>query len=327
MRIVSLLPSATEIVYALGLGDALVGVTHECDHPPAARQKPTVTSSMLDHSESSSEEIDDAVRRQLGDNLSLYALDHDLLAELRPDLILTQALCEVCAVSFSAVERAVRDVTAQFAGIAPRVLSLEPGSLADILATIRSVGAAANVARRADEVVAGLWARVEQVRQRVAAIATGPRVACLEWIDPPYGPGHWLPELVALAGGTPGLGRAGEDSRRISWGDVIGFAPEVIIAMPCGLDLDRAEDEARRVLPYRTGWTALPAVRGGRAYVVDANAYFSRPGPRIVDSLELLAELIHPEHCAGWGPPDAWRVLQTAAAATPYQGVTPASLS
>ncbi len=157
-----------------------------------------------------------------------------MLAELRPDLILTQALCEVCAVSFGAVERAVRDVTAQFAGVAPQVLSLEPSSIADILATIRLVGAAADVARRADEVVEGLWTRIEQVRQQVAAIGTWPRVVCLEWIDPPYGPGHWLPELVALAGGLPGLGMAGADSRRISWGDVIGFAPEVIIVTPCG---------------------------------------------------------------------------------------------
>jgi len=310
MRIVSLLPSATEIVCALGLGDSLVGVTHECDYPPAARQKPAVTRSLLDHSESSSEEIDDAVRQQRRDELSLYALDRDLLAALRPDLILTQALCEVCAVSFDSVERAVRDVTTEFAGVAPKVLSLEPNSLEDILATIRVVGAAAGVARRADEVVASLWARIERLRQQVAVIGARPRVACLEWIDPPYGPGHWLPELVALAGGAPGLGEAGAESRRISWGDVIAFAPEVIVVTPCGLDLDRATAEALQVLPYRTGWEALPAVRAGRAYVVDGSAYFSRPGPRIVDSLELLAELTHPEQFAGCGPPGAWRSLQ-----------------
>jgi iron complex transport system substrate-binding protein len=327
MRIISLLPSATEIVYALGLGDSLVGVTHECDYPPAARQKPVVTRSLLDHSESSSEEIDDAVGRQLDDGLSLYSLDRDLLAELRPDLILTQALCEVCAVSFGSVERAVRDVTTQFMGVAPKVLSLEPTSLDDILASIRIVSAAAGVVDHADEVLAGLWARVKRVRQEVEAIRARPRVACLEWIDPPYGPGHWLPELIALAGGVPGLGEAGADSRRISWGDMIAFAPEVIVVTPCGFDLDRAAAEALRVLPYRTGWKALPAVRGGRAYAVDGNAYFSRPGPRIVDSLELLAELIHPERCAGWGPPGAWRLLQAAVATAPYSGVTPAALS
>jgi iron complex transport system substrate-binding protein len=310
MRIVSLLPSATEIVYALGLGDALVGVTHECDYPDAVHALSVVTRSLLDHSDATSEEIDDAVRGQLRDGLSLYALDRDRLAELRPDLILTQALCEVCAVSFDAV----CDVTSQFEGVAPKVLSLEPGSLGDILATITAVGAATATEQRADELVAELWARIERVRERAAQIAARPRVACLEWLDPPFGPGHWLPEMVALAGGVAGLGEAGADSRRISWGDVIAFAPEVIVVTPCGFDLERTTTEALRVLPRRTGWEALPAVRGGRVYVVDGNAYYSRPGPRIVDSLELLAELIHPTHFAGWGPAGVWRPLQATAA-------------
>jgi iron complex transport system substrate-binding protein len=317
MRIVSLLPSATEIVYALGLGDSLVGVTHECDYPDDARNKPVVTRSLLDHEDATSEEIDYAVRGQLRDGLSLYALDRDRLAELHPDLILTQALCEVCAVSFDVVEWVVCDVTPQFAGVAPRVLSLEPNSLHDILETITHVGAAAGTEREAAEVVAGLWARIEHVRLRAQTLTRRPRVACLEWIDPPYGPGHWLPEMIALAGGTPGLGTAHADSRRISWGDVIAFAPEVIVVTPCGFDLERTIAEARRALPRRTGWNALPAVRGGRVYAVDGNAYYSRPGPRIVDSLELLAELIHPEHFAGYGPAGAWRALQTAAVAAP----------
>src|SRR5262245_35169217 len=310
MRIVSLLPSATEIVYALGLGDALVGVTHECDYPAAARTKPVVTSSLLDHDEATSEEIDDAVRGQLRDGLSLYGLNRDLLAELSPDLILTQALCEVCAVSFDAV----CDVTAEFQGVAPKVLSLEPGSLDDILATIMVVGEATGTEQRAAELLTELRARITRVRVRAASIAARPRVACLEWIDPPFGPGHWLPEMIALAGGAPGLGEAGTDSRRISWGDVIAFAPEVIVVTPCGFDLPRTTAEALRVLPHRTGWEALPAVRSGHVYVVDGNAYYSRPGPRIVDSLELLAELIHPTYFAGWGPAGAWRSLQTAAA-------------
>jgi iron complex transport system substrate-binding protein len=158
-----------------------------------------------------------------------------------------------------------------------------------------------------------LRARLERVRERAAQIEARPRVACLEWIDPPFGPGHWLPEMIALAGGAPGLGEAGADSRRISWGDMIAFAPEVIVVTPCGFDLERTTAEALRVLPYRTGWEALPAVRAGRVYAVDGNAYYSRPGPRIVDSLELLAELIHPTHFAGWGPAGAWRPLQIAA--------------
>lgn len=310
MRIVSLLPSATEIVYAIGMGGSLVGITHECDYPPIVREKPIVTRSLLDHSDATSEEIDHAVSMQLGDGLSLYALDEALLAKLQPDLIITQALCEVCAVSFGIVERAVRDVSANFGGLAPRVLSLEPNSLDDILTTIVRVGAEVGSVEQAAAVVAGLQARIERVRERAATIRRRPRVACLEWIDPLFGPGHWLPEMIELAGGKPGLGKAHTDSRRIAWDDVIAFAPEVIVVTPCGFDLARTTAEAMQVLPYRTGWDALPAVRRGRVYAVDGNSYFSRPGPRIVDSLELLAELIHPDVFAGWGAREAWQALQ-----------------
>jgi iron complex transport system substrate-binding protein len=309
MRIVSLLPSATEIVYALGLGDALVGVTHECDYPADALAKPIITRSLLDHTQATSAVIDQTVSGQLRDGLSLYALDRALLAELRPDVILTQALCEVCAVAYGEVERAVRDVTAEFGGVAPQVLSLEPLCLDDILATIAVVGAISGSAPQAAAVVAGLRARIERVRERAERSATRPRVACLEWIDPPYGPGHWLPELIALAGGTAGLGEARADSRRIAWSDVVAFAPEIIVVTPCGFDLRRATGEALRVLPAMSGWAELPAVRDNRVFVIDGNAYFSRPGPRIVDSLELLAELIHPELFTGWGPRDAWQPL------------------
>lgn len=302
MRIVSLLPSTTEIAFALGLGEAVVAVTHECDYPPEARGRPVITGSALDHAEASSEEIDAAVRSQLRDDLSIYHLDHDMLRELAPDLILTQALCEVCAVSFGDVERAVAA-----SGGAPQVLSLEPTSLDGILGSILAVGNATGARARAEELVAELRARVEAVGARAASAPYRPRVACLEWFDPLYGPGHWLPELVELAGGRPGLGTAGEVSRRVSWGDVIAFAPEVIVLTPCGFDLSRAVAEAEAILPRRTGWSALPAVRNGRVYAVDGNAYFSRPGPRIVDSLELLARLIHPELFPGWGPPEAAR--------------------
>lgn len=309
MRIVSLLPSATEIVYALGLGDALVGVTHECDEPAAARALPVVTHSLLDHSGASSDEIDGAVRQQLGAGLSLYGLNEPLLARLAPDLVLTQALCEVCAVPYDEVARAVRDVSAEYGTHAPQVLSLEPNGLDDILATIELVGAAAGVPARAAALVAGLRARVARVQAQVAGISRRPRVACIEWLNPIFGPGHWLPELVTLAGGQPGLGTAHTNSQRVGWGDVIAFAPEVIVITPCGFDLARTVAEAQAVLPRRAGWPALPAVRNGRVYAVDGNAYFSRPGPRIIESLELLAELIHPERCAGWGPRGAWQPL------------------
>lgn len=302
MRIVSLLPSTTEIAFALGLGDSLVAVTHECDYPPEVRRLPVITSSALDHSAASSEEIDAAVRGQLRDSLSIYHLDAALLAELRPDLILTQALCEVCAVSFGLVERAVAE-----AGGQPAILSLEPTTLDGVLGTILAVGNATGRRERALALVAELRARVERVRAAAAALPARPRVACLEWFDPPFGPGHWLPELVAIAGGRPGLGRPGEPSRRIQWGEVIAFAPEVIVLTPCGFDLARAVSEAAAILPHRPGWSALPAVRAGRVYAVDGSSYFSRPGPRIVDSLELLAGLLHPDHFPGWGPPGAAR--------------------
>jgi iron complex transport system substrate-binding protein len=312
LRIVSLLPSATEIVFALGLEDALVGVTHECDYPPAARSRPIVTRSLLDHTGATSEDIDHAVTQQLQDRLSLYELDRELLAQIMPDLILTQALCEVCAVAYGDVEQAVRDISAEDRIQAARVLSLEPRGLQDILSTIEQVGVAAGAELRAAALVSELRVRIERVRARAALAERRPRVACLEWLSPTFGPGHWLPELVELAGGRSGLGAPHSDSRRVAWDDVIAFAPEVIVVTPCGFDLPRTVDEARRVLPGRTGWEALPAVRQGRVYAVDGNAYFSRPGPRIVDSLELLAELIHPELCAGWGPRGAWQPLVNA---------------
>jgi iron complex transport system substrate-binding protein len=297
MRIVSLLPSTTEIVYALGLGDQLLAVTHECDYPEAARQLPVVTSSALDHAEASSADIDTAVRNQLRDGLSIYQLDRELLAKLAPELILTQALCEVCAVSFSQVETA-----AQSLPIEPMVLSLEPTRLDEIFGTMLAIGNATGRREQALALVASLRIRVERVRELVAQIAYRPRVVLLEWFDPLYGPGHWTPELIEIAGGRSVSGDAGMPSQRISWERVIAFAPEVIVLCPCGFTLERAMAEAQAILPYRPGWAALPAVRNGRVHVVDGNAYFSRPGPRIVESLELLASFIHPEHFTGWGP-------------------------
>ncbi|MEN9936896.1 MAG: hypothetical protein RLZZ387_3475 [Chloroflexota bacterium] len=306
MRIVSLLPSATEIVCALGLEEALVGVTHECDYPARARALPAVTRSVLDLSDWSSDDIDHRVSRQLRDGLSLYELDRDLLAELRPDIILTQALCAVCAVESGAVQLAARDVTSTYGGVAPLVISLEPRTLADVLATIEAVGEATGVRPRAERVAAQLRERVERVRERAAPVTQRPRVAFLEWLDPAFGPGHWMPELVQIAGGRLGLGTPGKPSRRVPWDDVIAFAPEVIVVAPCGVKLARALDEARELLPRRAGWGALPAVRRGRVFIADGNAYFSRPGPRVVESLELLAELVQPDLFGGWSPPGSW---------------------
>jgi iron complex transport system substrate-binding protein len=310
MRIVSLLPSATEIVCALGLEQSLVAVTHECDYPAGVGALPSVTRSRLGATEDwSSEEIDHHVSRHLRDNLSLYDIDHQLLEELHPDLIITQSLCAVCAVEYTALERALAARART-----PRVLSLAPRTLADLLSSIMAVGSALGVERRAASLVDELRARIARVRER-AAVQHRPRVAFLEWLDPAFGPGHWMPELIEAAGGRAGFGRAGEPSRRVPWDDVIAFAPEVIVVAPCGFGLARTLAEAHEVLSRRAGWHALPAVRRGRVFLADGRAYFSRPGPRIAAGLELLAELLQPDRFAGWGPRQAWVPLEVAPAA------------
>ncbi len=308
MRIVSLLPSITEIVCALGLGDHLVGITHECDYPALVAGLPVVTRSLLDHSMATSAEIDAAVRTQLHNDLSLYDLNMAALESVGADVILTQALCEVCAVSYTHVCQAVCELDKTATGIqgSPQVVSLEPTTLEEILGTMSAVGEITGYEQNAAELIAGLNTRIDRVRNELINVPRQ-RIALLEWFDPPYSPGHWMPELVDIVRGEPGFGEPGQPSRRISWSDVIAFAPEVIILTPCGFSLDRAAREAETILPSYTGWHALPAVRAGRVYAVDGNSYFSRPGPRIVDSLELLAELVHPERCAGWGPKMAAR--------------------
>ena len=299
MRIASLLPGTTEIVCALGLGEHLVAVTHECDYPPEVRTLPVVTRSLLDLPETaSSSDIDTAIRERTRSDLSIYQLDMELLSALQPDIILTQALCDVCAVPLRQVEAAVADAATQ-------VLSFEPTDLAGIFGAIKAIGRALGVSERAAQLVNDLTLRVERVRTTAAQASHRPRVLGIEWLNPVFSAGHWVPELIAIAGGQSVLAAAGERSRQLSWPDVIAAAPEVIILMPCGFTLERTLAEATALLPQRTGWSALPAVRTGNVFAVDANAYFSRPGPRIVDSLELLATLIHPELFAGWGPSGA----------------------
>jgi iron complex transport system substrate-binding protein len=286
MRIASLLPSATEIVYALGLGDELAGVTHECDFPAAARTKPALTRNLLPAGLGSAA-IDAAVTASQRDAHTIYALDADLLGRLQPDLVLTQSLCEVCAVPRSAVDEAVCSMPG-----GARVLSLDPSSLDDVLGDVERVGEATGRLRQAAAVVAGLRARVEAVKLR-AANCIRPRVFCAEWLDPIFCAGHWLPQMVELAGGQEALGRPFQDSVRIGWEAVLDYAPEVIVMMPCGFDAPGALREAG-CLTSRPGWSSLPAVREARVFIVDANALFARPGPRLVDGLELLARILHP---------------------------------
>ena len=289
MRIVSLLPSATEIVYALGLGDDLVGVTHECDYPPEARSKPAVTASTLADPTLTSSEIDARVAEQQAAGDGTYRLNVERLAELRPELILTQGLCDVCAVPHGVVRRAVPSLPTR-----PHVYSLDPTSVGDVLSDVKTIGDATGRQARAREVIAGLRARIDRVTFLTAGIQPFPRVFCLEWLDPPWTAGHWVPELVGMAGGYDELGGSGEPSRRTDWQEIARFAPEVIVLMPCGFDLERTRAEfARTTLPPE--WSELPAVRAGRVWAVDGSAYFNRPGPRLVDGLEILAGIIHPE--------------------------------
>ena len=299
MKIVSLLPSATEIVYALGLGDHLAAVTHECDFPPEASRKPVITRSVLPHGLASGA-IDEAVRGQLDQSHSLYTIDRELLAEIQPDLILTQQLCDVCAVSYNDVLDAVRSLPAP----SPRVLNLEPNSLDDVLDTIRLVGLAAGREEEADALLAGLRARIAAVQSRAGQAETRPRTVLLEWIDPLFCGGHWDPELVEIAGGVDRIGRMHQPSTQVSWESVRAFAPEVLVIAQCGFGVKRSALDMP-ILEALSGYAALPAVKGGRVFVVNGSDYFSRPGPRLVDSLEMLAALIHPHLFAPLQTPTA----------------------
>jgi iron complex transport system substrate-binding protein len=286
-RIVSLLPSATEIVAALGLEHQLVGVTHECDHPAAVRHLPKVTRTLIP-TDASSGEIDRLVVERLETDRALYTLDLPMLEQLQPDLIVTQALCDVCAVA----EAEVRAASCHLLS-APHVVNLEPQSLDEVLAAVSVVAGAAGVPEAGDRVVASLRARIDRVRERSSALEPV-RVALLEWLDPPFSCGHWSPELVRLAGGIEGLGVERQPSRRIEWRDVIAWQPDVIAIACCGFDVERTMRDVP-LLGSVSGWSDLPAVRSRRVFVIDGAQYFSRPGPRLVDSLEILAHALHPD--------------------------------
>jgi iron complex transport system substrate-binding protein len=288
-RIVSLLPSATEIVCALGLADSLVGVTHECDYPRGIERKAQLTASRINHQTMSSAQIDHAVRSQLDGHGCIYELDTNLLRALTPDLILTQQLCEVCAVSYRTVERAARRIDGDVT-----IISLEPATIADILGNIVAVGEVTGRRIEADAVVDRLRTRIDALAASLAGITHRPRTLVLEWLEPAFAPGHWVPEQVGLAGGDPGFGTAGAPSRITTAGEITAYAPEVIVLAPCGFyatDTFHQLPQAR--LP--AGWSELTAVKDGNVWAVDATSYFSRPGPRVVDGAEILARILHPE--------------------------------
>ena len=285
MRIVSLLPSATEILFGIAAGPQVVGVTHECDYPDAARKLPVLTSSALPEAGSSAE-IDRHVRASVHSGSSLYHLDSALLEELAPDLIVTQELCAVCAVSYEIVERAAKRLKGD-----PRVVSLEPSSLEDVFANILFLGSLTECLMPARWMVDALKRRAEKLRERAAARDSHARVLVLEWTDPPMSGGHWTPGLVELAGGVPVLGNPGANSQRLEWDAIAKADPDAIVVAPCGYNLDITR-EAERELRKNPAYTQLRAYREGNVVLMDGNAYISRPGPRLVQSAEIIAELL-----------------------------------
>jgi iron complex transport system substrate-binding protein len=302
-RIVSLLASGTEIVDALGLGDRLVGISHECDFPETLLDLPRASRPRFDPEGLSSGEIDHAVRAAMLEHGSVYAIDGALIESLAPDIILTQAVCEVCAVPTGGVEREL-----EARGLVADVVSLDAHTIEQILGSIAQVGEAAETPDRARQAIAGLRTRLDRVATAVAG-ARRPRVLAIEWLDPPFTPGHWVPEMVELAGGDNLAGLAGRPSAQVGWEDLEGLDPDVLVIMPCGYGVDAARADADANTD-RLARVAPRAIDEGRAWVVDASAYFNRSGPRFVTGVEIVAGLFHPERfdapaddrARRWGP-------------------------
>ena len=281
MRICSLLPSGTEILYSLGLGDQVVAVTHECDYPPETAAKPKITEDLIEQGRMTSVEIDHHVSSNIGRHGTIYRLKQDLLETLEPDLIVTQELCEVCAVSYKEVQHAARVLEGR-----TRIVSLEPTTLNEMLETILLVGELTGRKDAALEKVQELNARLQGVRERVRD-RERPRVYAMEWLDPPFSAGHWVPEMVEIAGGDEVLGKRGSKSERITPERILEAQPEIIVLMPCGFSLERTVEEYRRTR-FLPGWS-------GQLYAVDGSSYFNRSGPRLIDGVEILSEIFHPE--------------------------------
>jgi iron complex transport system substrate-binding protein len=302
-RIVSLIPSTTEIACALGFENALVGRSHECDHPAGVARLPALTQPKLDV-DAGSRAIDDRVRQLVGDALSVYRVDVELLRELKPTLILTQDQCQVCAASLKDVEAAL----SEWLGDPPRVVSLNPKTLADVWGDIETVAEALREPERGRRLTLAMTERVTDVGERALRIREQPRVACIEWLDPLMGAGNWVPELVRLAGGQPLFGEAGAHTGWLEWDALRDADPDVIVLLPCGFDIARTRTESAALLA-QPGWDALRAVRQNRVFAVDGNQFFNRPGPRLVESLEILAEILHPAEFAASRRDSGWQPL------------------
>lgn len=302
LRVASLLPSTTEMVCALGMGEALVGRSHECDFPSAVSALPVLTAPRLDTARSS-REIDTEVKRLVREALSIYDVDAEGLRRLQPEVVLTQSRCEVCAVTEADVEQAL----AEWSGVRPRIVSLAPGTLESVWQDVERVAEALGVPERGAEAAAALRARVAALGERTAAIEVRPTVFCVEWIDPLMAAGFWVPELVEIAGGTNLVGEPGGPSPWQEWEDLQWLDPEVIAVMPCGFGLDRTAAEMA-ALAERPGWEELRAVQSGRVCLTDGNQYFNRPGPRLAESAEILAEILHPGQFDFGHRGAAWRL-------------------
>jgi len=300
-RIVSLLPAATEIAAAVGLMEQVIGVSHECDFPDEANERPRVTHCPVHNAGLTSSDVDEWVRRALRENGTIYTIDEPLVRKLRPDVILTQKLCDVCAVGYGTVAKLAQTLPGP-----PEVVNLEPSSLSEIFDDIRRVAEVCGVPDRAHKVITELSDRVEAVRRRANRIVHRPRCFLMEWVDPPFCSGHWAPELVEIAGGYDPLGRKYQPSAQIDWQEVLDARADVIVLALCGYDIGRARRDYE-ILRRFPNFDSLPAARRGEIYLSDASAYFARPGPRIVDSLEILAGILHPgqfPEFASRGPDD-----------------------
>lgn len=302
-RIVSLLPSATEIVCSLGLRDNLVGRSHECDFPEGLEDVPVCSAPRIDV-DGDSRQIDDAVRDIVRRGLSVYEVREDVLRSLEPDFIVTQTQCEVCAVSEKDVVRAVRDWTDSSA----EIVSLAPNVMEDVLRDIRRVAEALGVRHQGNKIVDVLRSRMRSIKERTALLGERPRVATIEWIDPLMSGGNWMPELIEMAGGENLFGRTGKHSPQLNWQELREADPDAILISPCGLDLRRTLREAKS-LEKLEGWDGLAAVKNRRCYAADGHHFFNRPGPRLVDSLEIVTQVLHPDHFNFGHGPDRWRPL------------------
>jgi iron complex transport system substrate-binding protein len=309
MRVASLLPSATELLFAIGAGPDVVGVTHECDWPPEVAGLPRLTGSLIDHEGASSGEIDRHIRGAVHAGSGIYSLDTALLARLEPELIVTQELCEVCAVSYRQVEGAVRELP----GEVP-ILSLEPEGLDGIMETALALGRATGHEQGAEALVASMQRRVTAASALPPVAGGRPAVACIEWTEPLMAGGHWVPEMVRLAGGDDVLGAEGARSEQVAWSDVVAAAPDAMVLMPCGFGLERSLECASEVTS-RPGFAALPCAVSGRVAAVDGSSYFNRPGPRIAGGLELLAAILRTPPGGALPPGAAWVALPRSAVA------------